>query len=166
MRQTDDGCRKWLVNASHFAACLVLFLSGWFGLVRAEAASPQASNEVRTFSQFWRLSREEALKGRPVLFQGIVLCYDAGWAQLYVHDGSETMYFNPQIHPTPLESGSRVKITGATGFAAGSPVLKNLHLVVEGSAPLPGAIPLELRDLAKHLGQWIEIGGRVRVAKT
>src|ERR1035441_7836986 len=140
MHQRDDLCRKGFVNASHFAAGVVLFLSGWLGLVQADAGQPPASGEVQTFSQFWLLSREEAFKGRPVRFQGVVLCYDAGWGQLYVHDGSETKYFNPQSFPMPLESGSRVEITGTTSFVEGYPALTNLHLVVGGSAALPRAI--------------------------
>ena len=152
-----QSARQGVLNASRLVAGVGLLLSGWLGLLRAEAGQPPSLGEVRTFSQFWQLTREEALKGRPVRFEGVVVCYDAGWGQLYVHDGTETKYFKPQIHPAPLESGSRVKITGATGFAAGYPVLTNLHLVVEGSGDLPPAAPLELRDLAKQLGQWIEI---------
>ena len=154
------------VNASRCSAGFVLLLSGWLGMVQAEAGQPKASREVRTFSQLWLLSREEALKGRPVRFEGVVLCCDQGWSQLYVHDGTETKYFSPQSFPVPLESGLQVKITATTTFVAGYPALTNLHLVVGGRAELPRATPLEVRNLTKGLGQWVETTGRVRVAET
>jgi signal transduction histidine kinase len=154
-----------LVSASRFAAGCALFLTGWLGTARADAGPPPASGEVRTFSQFWAVPREEALKGRPVRFHGVVLCYDANWGQLYVHDGTETMYFNPQSFPMPLESGLQVEITGTTAFVKGSRTLTNPHLVVAGRAALPRATPLELRDLAMDLGQWVETSGEVRVAE-
>ena len=100
--------RQVVRNASRFAAGVVLFFSGWLGLLQADAAPSPTSSEVRTFSEFWLLPREEAIKGRPVRFEGVVLCYDASWGQLYVHDGTETKYFSPQSFPMPLESGSRI----------------------------------------------------------
>jgi signal transduction histidine kinase len=135
-------------------------------MVQADAGQPPVSVEVQTFTQFRLLSREEALKGRPVRLQGVVLCYDAGWGQLYVHDGGETEYFSPQTFPMPLESGLQVEITGATTFVQDYAALTNLHLVVRGRAALPRATPLELRNLAKKFGQWVEASGRVRRAET
>jgi hypothetical protein len=85
---------------------------------------------------------------------------------LYVHDGSETGYFSSGSFPMPLESGLQVEITGTTTFAENNPALTNLHLAVEGRAALPRATPLELRDLAKDHGQWVETSGRVRVTET
>jgi hypothetical protein len=157
--------QKGLMSSGMFAAGCVLFLSGWVGPGRASAGQPPASGEVRTFSQYWALPQEEALKDRPVRFQCVVLCYDADWGLLYVHDGSETMYLSPRSFPTPLESGRQVEITGTTAVVAGSPALTNLHLVVAGRAELPRATPLELPDLAKDLGQWVETSGEVRVAE-
>jgi signal transduction histidine kinase len=65
----------------------------------------------------------------------------------------------------PLKSGDQVEITGTTAFAGGALALTNLHLVIVGRAALPRATRLELRDLAKDIGQWVEISGEVRVAK-
>jgi signal transduction histidine kinase len=142
---------------------LVLLLVGRLGGFQAEAEpSPPA---LPTFAQFRVLPREEALKGLPVRFQGVVLCYDAGWGQLYVHDGTETRYFSPGSFPMPLEAGLQVEISGATTFAEGTPTLTNLHLVVQGRQALPRATPLNLRDLAQEFGQWVEVTGRVRVAE-
>ncbi len=153
------------MSAGMFAAGCVLFLSGWVEPGRAAAGQPPASGEVRTFSQYWLVPPEEALKGRPVRFQGVVLCYDAEWGLVYVHDGSETMYFSPRSFPMSVKSGDQVEITGTTAFVAGSRALTNLHLAVAGRAALPPATPLELPDLAKDLGQWVETSGEVRVAE-
>ena len=161
-----QNTQERFLNGSRCLAGFVLCLAGWLGLARVEAGQPEASQEVRTFAQLYKLSREEVLKGRPVRFKGTVLCYDSGWGQMYVHDGAETKYFSPGSFPMPLESGLRVEITGTTTFAENDPSLTNLHLVVEGRAALPRATPLELRDLAKDLGQWVEISGRVRVTET
>jgi signal transduction histidine kinase len=166
MHQNNDHRETGFVNANWYSVRIVLLVSGWLGMARVEAGQPEASQEVRTFAQFYKLSREEALKGRPVRFKGAVLCYDSGWGQLYVHDGAETKYFSPGSFPMPLESGLQVEITGTTTFAENDPALTNLHVVVEGHAALPRATPLELLDLAKDLGQWVEISGWVRVAET
>jgi signal transduction histidine kinase len=165
MRIAAQNKQKGLMSTRMFAAGCALFLSGWVGPGRASAGQPPALGELRTFSQYWSVPPEEALKGRPVRFQCVVLCYDADWGQLYVHDGSETMYFSPRSFPMPLESGQQVEITGTTAFVAGSSALTNLHLVVAGRAALPRATPLELRDLAKDFGQWVETSGEVRVAQ-
>jgi signal transduction histidine kinase len=166
MHQNNDYYKTGFVNANWFSLSFVLLVSGWLGMARADAGQAEASQEVRTFTQYYKLSREEALKGRPVRFKGAVLCYDSGWGQLYVHDGAETKYFSPGSFPMPLESGLQVEITGTTTYTESDPALTNLHLVVEGRAALPSATPLELRDLATGLGQWVETSGRVRVAET
>ena len=121
---------------------------------------------MRTFSQLRLLPSEEALKGLPARFEGTVLCYDAAWGQLYVHDGSEVKYFSPLSFPTALEAGMRVQITGTTMLVENSVGLTNLHLVAQGRAELPHATALGLSDLAREFGQWVEVSGRVRVAET
>jgi hypothetical protein len=161
----DPSRQEGLANTSRFLTGLVLLLSGWLGMVRADAGQPPASSEVRRFSQLGLLSPEQALKGQPVRVQCVVLCYDAAWGQLFVHDGAETTYFSPQSFPMPLESGLQVEITGATTFVQDHSILTNLHLVVRGRAALPRATPLELRDLARDSGQWVETSGRIRVAE-
>ena len=161
-----QGRQKGVVNALWCATGCVLFLSVWVGVVQADAGQADASGEVRTFSQLRLLPREQALKARRARFQGTVLCYDPAWGQLYVYDGSETKYFRPGAFPVPLEKGFQVEIRGTTTFVNDTTALTNLQLVVQGRAELPRPAPLELRDLAKEFGQWIETSGRVRVADT
>ncbi|MCX6924154.1 MAG: hypothetical protein NT154_13225 [Verrucomicrobia bacterium] len=155
------------MHASWFSAGMVLFITGWLGVVQADVGQPPASIAVRTFSQARLLSREQALEGRPARIKAVVLCYDPAGGQMYLHDeGGETKYFSPGSFPMPLESGLQVELTGTTTFADDSATLTNLHLVVEGRAALPRARPLELHDLAGDFGQWVETSGRVRVAET
>ena len=102
--QSQRG-EKGIGKASRCSAGALLLFSGWLGLAQADGGQPPASGELRTFSQLWALSREQALKGRPVRFKGIVVCCDPAWGQLYVQDESETKYFSPQSFPSPLQSG-------------------------------------------------------------
>ena len=153
------------MKAASFWVGFALLLCQWPGMVQAEAGQPETSQEVQTFAQLGGLSREEALEGRPVRVRGAVLCYDSGWDQLYVYDGVEARYFSAKSFPVPLESGLKVEIRGTTTFAENYAGLTNLTLAVQGRAPLPPATPLELRDLTRGLGQWVEISGRVRVAE-
>jgi len=73
-------------------------LSGsWvFGWRTAGGALGQASatGEIVTLHQLIRLTPEQAAAGLPVRVRGVVVCYDAGWHQLYVNDERESLYFN------------------------------------------------------------------------
>jgi PAS domain S-box-containing protein len=109
------------------------------------------------------LSRRQAAEGPAVRLKGVVVCFDAGWHQLYLHDGSETLYFNADDFIAPLDAGVAVEITGR---ARGTNVLEHPHLSILGPAPLPPAKPLALSELGNEHGEWIETTGRVLSAET
>jgi len=141
----------------------VRFLAFCSLLVFALAASVQsAANEISTFSQLKSLPQQPAGKSLPFKLKGIVLCYDAGWNQLYVHDGFETGSFHPADFPSALSLGQQVEITGAT---SGSNALTNLKLISLGQAILPSPKHLELSELGREWGEWIETTGRVLTAE-
>jgi hypothetical protein len=129
-------------------------------------AGLSANQEVVTLAQYYGLPKDPASKGQPVRIRAVVLCYDAGWNQLYVHDGHETAYFNPQLFQTRPELGQVVEITGTTTVAQGAPALTNAQLTILGRGTLPAAKQLGLSQLASDFGQWVETGGRVRVVDT
>src|SRR5690242_2958250 len=52
--------------------------------------------EVTNFKDFYELTPERASNGAPVRINGVVLCYDFGWNQLYLFDGKESAWLSPQ----------------------------------------------------------------------
>jgi PAS domain S-box-containing protein len=140
-----------------------MMLCALLALVRSARGQDSASGEITTLHQMKNLTARQAADGPPVRLQGVVVCYDSGWHQLYVHDGRETLYFNADDFATQPETGQAVEITGR---ARGTNVLENAKLVVRGPAALPAPIRLELSALADNHGEWIETSGRVLSAET
>jgi PAS domain S-box-containing protein len=134
-------------------------------LTAASAALGQASStgEIVTLRQLINLTPAQAAAGPPIRVRGVVVCYDAGWHQLYLHDGRETLYFDADDFAVQPEKGNLVEITGR---ARGTNLLENPKLVILGHAPLPVAYPLELADLGRDHGEWVEVRGRVLSAES
>lgn len=135
------------------------------GLIAGGGAFAQSSTngEIVTLRQLINLTPQQAAAGPPVRVKGVVICHDAGWHQLYVHDGHETLYFNADDFAVQPQKGDQVEITGR---ARGSNVLENPKLTVLGQAPLPSARPLELTELGQDHGEWVEVSGRVLSAES
>jgi signal transduction histidine kinase len=148
------------------ARLLLVCACAWLGILPAWGDPAGAPVEINTFRQLYSLASEPARKGMPVRIQGVVLCYDPGWNQLYVHDGAETVWFSPTLFQTNLQAGLKIEITGVTAFGQGSATLSNPHLQILGPGKIPAAKRVEISQLGGDFGQWIEIAGRVRVAET
>lgn len=116
-------------------------------LLAADATEPA----IVTLRQMKELTPAQAAAALPARLKGVVVCYDAGWHQLYVHDERETLYFNADDFATQPKKGDMVEITGQ---ARGTNVLENPKLSVIGQSALPQAQPLELSDLARDHGEW------------
>ncbi len=101
--------------------------------------------------------------GRPLKLQGVVVCYDAGWHQLYLHDGRETLYFNADDFQTKPQPGQAVELSGT---AYGSEAFANLELKVLGQGDLPRAKRLDLGKLSSDHGEWVETTGQVLSVET
>ncbi len=133
------------------------------GLAAALVSSGQtASNEIVSLHQLKGLTPAQAAAGPPVHVKGTVVCYDAGWHQLYVHDGQETLYFNADDFSTWPKPGQIVEITGR---ARGTNVLENPKMSVVGEGALPAAKVLDLDQLGREHGEWVQISGRVLSAE-
>ncbi|SPE53215.1 exported hypothetical protein [Verrucomicrobia bacterium] len=143
----------WSVSAAGVALLLLVSSLGF-------AQTP--GEELTTLRQLKNLTPAQAAQGPSVALQGVVVCYDAGWHQLYVHDGRETLYFNADDFGTQPETGQAVLITGR---ARGTNVLEGANLTVLGPGTLPPPKRLELSELANDHGEWIEVAGRVLSAE-
>lgn len=126
---------------------------------------PSTPQEITSFNAFYTLPAEKALKGTPFRIKGVVLCYDQGWNQLYINDGTRTAWVTPQYFQTNLEVGLEVQITGVSTFAQG-PVMTNMHLQVLGHGAVPTPKYLEIPQLGSNFGEWIETMGWVRITDT
>lgn len=118
----------------------------------------QPTSVITNLSQVKSLTRLQAGGGIPLQVRGTVVCYDAGWHQLYLHDGVETCYFNADdfaIHPA---TGEVVLITGV---ALGDTAFTNMALTVLGKSRLPEAKNLGLAELGREHGEWIQTTGRL-----
>ncbi len=129
-------------------------------LATATGALGQApsTGEIVTLHQLIGLTPEQAAAGLPVRVRGIVVCYDAGWHQLYLNDQRESLYFNADEFAVQPKKGDLVEITGK---ARGTNALENPKLVIVGQTALPAALPLELSELGRAHGEWVEVRGRV-----
>jgi PAS domain S-box-containing protein len=153
--KNKESMRQWpIILASGIA---------WLAAACAVQAQASATGQIVTLRQLKNLTPAQALEGLPVRIKGVVVCYDAGWHQLYVHDDRETLYFNADDFAVEPKKGQVVEITGN---AQGTNVLKNPKLSIIGQSALPPATPLELSDLALDHGEWIEIRGTVLSAES
>src|SRR5690242_7269813 len=102
-------------TAPRFSACIALCVLV-FACCRTllAAQSPAEPSEISSFSQFYALSAEQAAKHLPIRLRATVICYDAGWAQLYLHDGRGCSYLRPSDSWTRLRRGEYVEVTGQT----------------------------------------------------
>ena len=147
--------RHWLILLACAGGLLTCFQT-------AEAQAPKPGPIV-TIDELKHLTHDQVSGNRPVRLQGVVVCYDSGWNQLYIHDGHNTGYFNPHDFQTQPETGQTVEVTGTT---TGDNVLLNPKLSVLGQGSLPAAKRLALSALASDYGEWIETSGRVLSAET
>ncbi len=121
------------------------------------------ASEVQTLQQLASVTPDQIQAGAPVRLKGVVVCYDAGWHQLYFHDGRQTLYFNADDFPEKPAPGQSVELSGKV---RGTNMVGNPHLTILGQAVLPPAKRLGLADLAREHGEWIETSGRVLSAET
>ncbi len=150
----SHGAREKLGLAWLFCACLPAL---------PLAAQVANTNPVVSAYEFTRLTHDQVSGSRPVRIKGVVVCYDSGWNQMYVHDGQNAGYFNPHLFSAQPQIGRVVEITGTT---TGDKTLLNPSLTILGEAPLPIAKPLALSQLASDWCEWIETTGRVFSADT
>jgi PAS domain S-box-containing protein len=136
-----------------------LWVAGiWLSTVLRATGQSSSTGEIVTLRQLKDLTPAQAAVGPPVHIRGVVVCYDAGWHQLYLHDERETLYFNADDFVTQPVKGDLVEITGK---ARGTNVLENPRLTVLGQTNLPAAHALALPDLGQDHGEWVEVAGRV-----
>ena len=122
------------------------------------AARAQMETLVTNLSRVKSLTRAQAGTGIPLRIQGTVVCYDAGWHQLYLHDGVESCYFKADDFGIQPDVGQSVQITGV---ALGNTSFTNMSLTLLGKSSLPMPKKLLLSELAREHGEWIETHGRL-----
>jgi signal transduction histidine kinase len=158
VKTASELAASWGWHAFHFAAAALMCC-----MACSEAEAGDASTKQP--KDWFNISKAEALQGQPVEFQGTVLCYDLGWGQFYIHDGSNTVYFSPRCFTNRFEVGQLVTIKGRTTWDETGATLTNATAAVIGDQLLPQPAALRLSELSKSYGQWIETRGQVRVAE-
>jgi PAS domain S-box-containing protein len=141
---------------------VVLGLAVLTAMVGSVASQPLPADGITSLHQLKNLTTAQAAEGPAVHLRGTVVCYDAGWHQLYVHDGRETIYFNADAFPLHPRKGDVLDIRGR---ARGTNVIQNPQVVVVGQGSLPAAAELKLSELAQARGEWVEVRGRVLSAE-
>ncbi len=135
-----------------------IWVAGWLAMAGFGLGQVVAAEEIVSLHQLKNLTPAQAEQRLPVRLRGVVVCYDAGWHQLYVHDGHETIYFNADDFTAHPKTGQAVEITGN---ARGTNSLEQANLKILGDSSLPAAKKLNLPQLAGDHGEWIETTGRV-----
>ena len=123
MPETVGSMRRW-EHALWVAAIWV----ATFGVARCQSS---AAAEITTLRQLKALTPSQAAARLPVRVKGVVVCYDAGWHQLYLHDGRETLYFDADDFAVQPSKGDLVEISGR---AQDTNVLENPKLAILGQS--------------------------------
>ena len=123
----------------------------------------RAAQVITSLKDLKSLGPGKGLEGHAFAIKGVVVCSDAGWHQLYLHDGRESLYFNADDFPIKPQLGQSVEIMGV---ASGSDSFANVTLRVLGPGELPKATHLDLPELSKDHGEWVETTGQVLSAET
>ncbi len=129
-------------------------------------AARAAGGDVTSFGQLYSLSNEEASEGRHFIYEGVVLCYDRDWNQLFLAEGPDGKYIGAQtVHfQTEPKEGDYVRLTGVSAADKDKPFLTNINLTVIGTKAVPKPKRISLADLAGTMGEWIEVEAEVRIA--
>lgn len=144
---------------------LVVLLFCLVGGSRLLAQNSSAQQE-KPIDSWYHLTAPEAAAGKPIELEGTVLCYDAGWGQLYLHQGASVLYLNPGWFTNQFEVGELVRVNARSGWDGTATILTNGTATVLGRRPLPQAASLKIRDMGQLHGQWIETRGQVRIVET
>ena len=144
-------CRKFFRCG---IAGLALFLSGQLS---------HAAADMTTLAELKNLGTVKTAVARPLRIHGVVVCYDSGWHQLYLHDGRESLYFNADDFSVQPRIGQRVEISG---LAYSSEAFSNMSLKVLGPGEMPKPKRLGLNELSREHGEWIETAGQVLSSDT
>src|SRR6202453_2953540 len=137
---------------------------GWIMWAGSAAAGTEAG--PTNFDEVYHLPQATAAKGLRFTCYGVVLCYDAGWNQLYFGDGKRVYYFPAQKFQISFQQGDYVKISGVTGIDGSGLALTNLEAVVLGKRPTQTPTRIDLTNLVTTSGEWIQIEGEVLSADT
>lgn len=157
----NERMRLWRALTAGAAGCLFLLAAP--GVLAAEPGT------ISSFSQLLNLSKEAVQEGRPMRVRAAVLCYDAGWNQLYLHDGNRAVYFDPKLFFAEPPLGQFVDVVGRTALKQDKTSLADgrFEPVADPSELVwPPPVKLNLNQLARESGQWIETTGWVRVVDT
>src|SRR5207302_4438825 len=112
-------------NPLIWCVAVYLFAFGCSGAGTERSGTAAEGPEITTFQQLNKLPRMEALKGRTVRLNGVVLCNDMSEGQLYLHDGTETVHLKPEPFQAELQPGQYVELNGRTTVAEGHSALTN-----------------------------------------
>src|SRR5579872_3940539 len=141
--------------------CFVAWAVIWLTCAPCDRVS--GAQEITTLKELKDLGPGKGPSARSLKLRGVVVCYDAGWHQLYLHDGREALYFNADDFQAKPRTGQVVEITG---IAHGRESFTNLELKVLGPGVLPKAKHLDLGELSTDHGEWIETAGQVLSVET
>jgi signal transduction histidine kinase len=129
-------------------------------------STARADGDITNFTQFYALSTNDASANKHFVYEGVLLCYDRDWNQMFLAEGSEAKYLparSVHLQAEPKE-GDSVRLVGDITFDANQAVLTNLALSILGTGTLPNPKRISLADLPGTVGQWVEFEGEVRIA--
>jgi diguanylate cyclase (GGDEF)-like protein len=139
------------------------------GAAQSAETSVRPLRTLTTAHEAHDISLEEAARGFPVRFRGVVTDYDPNvdprHSALFVHDSTGSIFIGLPSRPIlPLKAGTLVEVTGVSGTGDYAPVILHGHVRVIGNSHIPETAPRP--TMAELLagsedGQWIEIEGIV-----
>jgi len=152
--------------------CVTILLCVPGAAQSAETLNPPLRT-LTTAREAHDISLEEAARGYPIRFRGVVTFYDpymdSRHAALFVDDSTASIFIPIPNRPIlPLKTGTEVEVTGISGTGDYAPVILQGRVKVIGDSRLPRNAPrptmAELLAGTKD-GQWVEIEGIIHAVR-
>jgi diguanylate cyclase (GGDEF)-like protein len=90
----------------------------------------------------------EAAQALPARITGVVTYIDSQWGQIFFQDSTGGIYLKYSGDHPELGVGTRVTVTGITSAGDFAPVVLAPKFHVEGTVPLPAAVPVSQSEAA------------------
>ncbi len=131
----------------------------------AAVASAFPGGVLTSIGQIHGLSRQEALRERPVRFKAVVTFFDPVAGNLFLNDDTGGIWMGWKPSAKRPVVGDLLEVSGKTDYTF-APDLKDAKWNVIGRAPMPKprrVTFLQMLSTAQD-SQWVEVEGKVRQA--
>jgi len=139
----------------------LVLATAFFSAGCAQSGTSATLPTLTTIVEIRNLSQEEADRGYPVKFHGVVTFYDSATKTLVVEDSSAGILIDLSKVQTAITIGHEVEIVGTTTSGESSNVVVSSQIVAlqTGALPTPKSVSVTDLGASENLYRWIETEG-------